>query len=92
MVYTYDEKAKALLAEAGVENLEFTMVTNNNWVKGLAAQIQNDLAAVGITMTNAEQKIGWSEYAAPEDGATLAYDVMLTWATRPASAMTPTCS
>lgn len=79
VVYTYDpEKAKALLAEAGVENLEFTMVTNNNWVKGLAAQIQNDLAAVGITMTNAEQKINWSEYAAPEDGATLAYDVMLT--------------
>jgi len=76
VVYTYDpEKAKALLAEAGVENLEFTMVTNNNWVKGLAAQIQNDLAAVGITMTNAEQKINWSEYAAPEDGATLAYDV-----------------
>ena len=29
-------------------------------------------------MTNAEQKINWSEYAAPEDGATLAYDVMLT--------------
>ena len=79
VVYTYDpEKAKALLAEAGVENLEFTMVTNNNWVKGLAAQIRNDLAAVGITMTNAEQKIDWSEYAAPEDGATLAYDVMLT--------------
>ncbi len=78
-VYTYDpEKAKALLAEAGVENLEFTMVTNNNWVKGLAAQIQNDLEAVGIKMTNAEQKINWSEFAAPEDGGTLEYDVMLT--------------
>ncbi len=78
-VYTYDpEKAKELLAEAGVENLEFTMVTNNNWVKNLAAQIQNDLEAVGIKMTNAEQTINWAEYAAPEDGSTLSYDVMLT--------------
>ena len=79
VVYTYDpEKAKSLLAEAGVENLEFTMVTNNNWVKGLAASIQQDLQAVGITMTNAEQKINWSEYAEPAAGETLAYDVMLT--------------
>lgn len=76
-VYTYDpEKAKSLLAEAGVENLEFTMVTNNNWVKDLAPQIQENLKEVGITMTNAEQKINWAEYA--ESADVLAYDVMLT--------------
>lgn len=76
-VYKRDvEKAKSLLAEAGVENLEFTMVTNNNWVKDLAAQIQEDLKEAGITMTNAEQKINWSEYA--ESDSELAYDVMLT--------------
>lgn len=76
-VYTYDpEKAKSLLADAGVENLSFTMVTNNNWVKDLAAQIQENLKDVGITMTNAEQKINWAEYA--ESADPLAYDVMLT--------------
>ena len=76
-VYTHDvDKAKSLLAEAGVENLSFTMVTNNNWVKDLAAQIQEDLKEAGITMTNAEQKINWAEYA--ESDEPLAYDVMLT--------------
>lgn len=76
-VYTRDvEKAKSLLKEAGAENLSFTMVTNNNWVKDLAAQIQEDLKEAGITMTNAEQKINWSEYA--ESADVLSYDVMLT--------------
>ena len=76
-VYKRDvEKAKSLLKEAGVENLEFTMVTNNNWVKDLAAQIQEDLKEAGITMKNDEQKINWSEYA--ESADVLPYDVMLT--------------
>lgn len=76
-VYKHDvEKAKSLLKEAGVEDLSFTMVTNNNWVKDLAAQIQENLKEAGITMTNAEQKINWSEYA--ESADVLPYDVMLT--------------
>lgn len=78
-VYTYNpDKAKELLAEAGVENLEFTMMTNNNWVKDLAAQIQNDLAAVGITMKNDEVKIDWASLAPSETNEVLPFDVMLT--------------
>ena len=35
-VYTYDtEKAKKLLEEAGVSDLSFKLLTNNNWVKAL---------------------------------------------------------
>ena len=76
-VYTHDvEKAKSLLAEAGVENLAFTLVVNNNWVKDLAPQIKEDLKAAGVECTIDEQKINWSEYAASD--TTLAYDVMLT--------------
>ena len=76
-VYTHDvEKAKSLLAEAGVENLAFTLVVNNNWVKDLAPQIKEDLKAAGVDCTIDEQKINWSEYAASD--STLAYDVMLT--------------
>ena len=76
-VYTYDpDKAKALLKEAGHESFEITLVVNNNWVKNLAAQIKNDLDAVGIKTTIDEQKINWSEYAPSQ--STLPYDVMLT--------------
>ncbi len=77
MVYTYDQaKAKALLEEAGVSNLSFTLLTNNNWVKDLAAQIKNDLDAVGISCTIQEEKINWSALA--ESADVLPYDVMLT--------------
>lgn len=76
-VYTHDvEKAKSLLAEAGAENLAFTLVVNNNWVKDLAPQIKEDLKAAGVDCTIAEQKINWSEYA--ESADVLSYDVMLT--------------
>lgn len=76
-VYTYDpEKAKSLLKEAGHESFDFTLVTNNNWVKDLAPSIKNDLDAVGINCTINEQKVNWSEYA--ESDSVLSYDVMLT--------------
>ena len=78
-VYTYDpDKAKDLLSQAGVENLEFTMMTNSNWVKDLAAQIQNDLAAVGVTMTNNETQIDWASLAPSDTNEILPFDVMLT--------------
>ncbi len=76
-VYTYDtEKAKSLLAEAGVSDLSFKLLTNNNWVKNLAAQIKNDLEAAGIKCEIQEEKINWSALA--ESDSVLDYDVMLT--------------
>ncbi len=60
-VYTYDpEKAKSLLSEAGVTDLSFELMTNNNWVKNLAAGIKNDLDAIGVNCTINETKIDWA--------------------------------
>lgn len=76
-VYTYDpEKAKSLLAEAGVTDLKFELMTNNNWVKNLAAQVKNDLDAIGLNCTINETKIDWASLA--ESDSVLPYDVMLT--------------
>ena len=53
MVYTKDvKKAKSLLAEAGVSNLDITLnTTDHSWITKLAPLIQQDLAAVGINAT-----------------------------------------
>ncbi|WP_034285906.1 ABC transporter substrate-binding protein [Schaalia suimastitidis] len=52
-VFTYDtEKAKSLLAEAGVTNLSITLLTTDHpWVANLAPQIKSDLEAAGVTVT-----------------------------------------
>lgn len=76
-VFSYDpEKAKSLLSEAGQENIEMELLVNNNWVKSLAPQIKENLAAVGINATIKEEKIDWAKLAPSAD--VLPYDVMLT--------------
>ncbi|MBQ2681783.1 MAG: ABC transporter substrate-binding protein [Eggerthellaceae bacterium] len=78
-VYSYNpDKARVLLAEAGVKELTFTMTVNNNWVKDLADSIQSDLNEVGITMENDESNIDWSALAPSDDDAILPFDVVLT--------------
>lgn len=48
-VFDYNpDKAKQLLSDAGVSNLNCSLMVNNNWVKNLGPQIQSDLKAVGI--------------------------------------------
>ncbi len=76
-VYTLDtEKAQALLAEAGQTNLSFELMVNNNWVSALVPQIQEDLQAVGITVTINETTLDWAALA--ESDEVLPYDVILT--------------
>ena len=76
-VFSYDtEKAKSLLKEAGQESITCELMVNNNWVKNLAAQIKEDLAAAGIEVTINETKIDWASLA--ESDSILPYDVMLT--------------
>lgn len=52
-VYSYDpEKAKALLAEAGVPALDITLMsTDHGWVKDVAPIIKESLDAVGFNTT-----------------------------------------
>lgn len=52
-VYTYDpDKAKALLADAGVPQLDITLMsTDHGWVKDLAPIIKESLDAVGFNTT-----------------------------------------
>lgn len=52
-VYAHDpEKARALLAEAGVGNLSITlMTTDTGWVKDIAPLLKESFDAVGVTTT-----------------------------------------
>lgn len=52
-VFTYDpEKAKSLLAEAGVSDLSITLLTTDTgWVRDVAPLIKESLDAVGVDVT-----------------------------------------
>ncbi len=52
-VYKKDtEKAKKLLADAGVTNLQVTLLsTDHPWVSGMTSQIKSDLEAAGVGVT-----------------------------------------
>lgn len=60
--YEYNpEESKKLLAEAGVENLEFTILTNENPLRvKIATAIQAQLKDVGITVT--VEQMEWGAY------------------------------
>jgi ABC-type transport system substrate-binding protein len=80
-VYTYDaDKAKSLLEEAGAAGTSLELVTTNTaWIVAISAQIQQDLEAVGLTVTlNAQQSSAvYADYATPKDDGVCPYDVIL---------------
>lgn len=92
-VYTHDaDKAKSLLEEAGVSDLEITLLTTDTgWVKEVAPLIKESLDAVGIT-TNLEinqsaamyEKIDSGDYTvavAPGDPSVFGVDpdLLMNW-------------
>lgn len=80
-VYSYDpEKARKLLAEAGLDELALTLRVNDNWVSGLAAAIVKDWKSVGIAadivpLDTASLFADLSQE--PEPGTLLPFDVVL---------------
>ena len=80
-IFSYDpEKARALLQEAGVEELALTLRCNDNWVSGLTESLVNDWKAAGITVE--VQPLPTEELFAdlstpPEKGTVLPFDVVL---------------
>lgn len=77
-VYTHDvDKAKSLLAAAGVSNLTITLdTTDHSWIKALSPQIKNDLAAIGVT-ANIQEQASAALYANRTDTDSPAFDVVL---------------
>ena len=77
-VFTYDpEKAKALLAEAGVTDLSITLnSTGHPWISALSPQIKNDLEAVGIK-TEIKEEASSSLYSNVADIDVRSFDVVL---------------
>ncbi|QYH19618.1 ABC transporter substrate-binding protein [Corynebacterium aquatimens] len=77
-VFTYDpEKAKSLLEEAGVTDLNITLLTTDHpWISDLAPQIQNDLQAAGIKVS-LQSEASASLYANNLDVDNPTFDVAL---------------
>lgn len=80
-VYSYDpEKARKLLAEAGVDELALTLRANNNWVSTLAPAIAEDWKAVGVTaeVVLLDTTALFADLSTePEPGTLLPFDVAL---------------
>lgn len=71
------DKAKELLASAGVSSLEITLLTTDHpWVANLAPQIKEDLEKVGVKV-NIESKASAALYADNADVENPTYDVIL---------------
>lgn len=68
-VYSYDpEKAKSMLADAGVEDLSINLkLTDTDWVADIAPLIKEDLEAVGIS-TSLDIGQSGGQYAAVDGG------------------------
>lgn len=80
-VYSYDkEKARALLADAGVEELTLTLRCNDNWVSELAAAMVEDWAKVGVAaeVVPYDTPSLFADISeAPEGDAVLPFDAVL---------------
>lgn len=80
-VYSYDpEKARKLLAEAGVDELALTLRANDNWVSTLAPAIAEDWKAVGVTaeVVLLDTTALFADLSTePEPGTLLPFDVAL---------------
>lgn len=80
-VYSYDpEKARKLLAEAGVDELALALRANDNWVSTLAPAIAEDWKAVGITaeVVLLDTTALFADLSTePEPGTLLPFDVVL---------------
>lgn len=75
---TYDaDKAKKMLADAGVSGLTINLVTTDHpWVTNLVPQIKSDLEAIGITVNHSPMASA-DLYANVADVDTPTYDVVL---------------
>lgn len=80
-VYSYDpEKARKLLAEAGVDELALALRANDNWVSTLAPAIAEDWKAVGVTaeVVILDTTALFADLSTePEPGTLLPFDVVL---------------
>ena len=80
-VYSYDpEKARKLLAEAGVDELALTLRANDNWVSTLAPAIAEDWKAVCVTaeVVLLDTTALFADLSTePEPGTLLPFDVVL---------------